>query len=125
MNGTNYFLDTNAIIALLKGNSFVEETLSNALWVGISVINVVEFLSYSNLSVEDKELFFRFLQRVEIIDLTDEDFSLLEDLSNFRIAYKLKLPDAIIAFFALQNNATLITNDKPLHKINTIKTLKF
>jgi predicted nucleic acid-binding protein len=37
MNG-KFLLDTNAVIALLKGNIAVHSIWQNAVWVGITVI---------------------------------------------------------------------------------------
>ncbi|WP_373527737.1 hypothetical protein [Nostoc sp.] len=38
MSGSRYLLDTNAIIALLQGNSQLLQLLQNADWIGISII---------------------------------------------------------------------------------------
>jgi len=40
MNGNRYFLDTNAIIQLLAGNSDVTDILSDASYIAISVLPV-------------------------------------------------------------------------------------
>ncbi len=57
MSGNRYLLDTNAIVALLQGNSQLIQLLHNAGWVGISVISQIEFLAFSGLSQEDRQLF--------------------------------------------------------------------
>ncbi len=43
MNG-RYLLDTNAVVALLKGHPDLLRLLSAATWVGISVVTELEFL---------------------------------------------------------------------------------
>jgi predicted nucleic acid-binding protein len=44
MNGSRYLLDTNAIAAVLQGNKSLLRSLSNADWVGISVISQIEIM---------------------------------------------------------------------------------
>jgi tRNA(fMet)-specific endonuclease VapC len=51
MSGNNrYLLDTNAIVALLKGNAQLGQLLRDADWIGISVISQIEFLAFSGLT---------------------------------------------------------------------------
>ncbi|EDX78747.1 hypothetical protein MC7420_7400 [Coleofasciculus chthonoplastes PCC 7420] len=64
MNGNRYLLDTNAIVALLQGNSQLIQLLQDADWIGVSVISQIEFLAFSGLSEADRQLFQQFLQRV-------------------------------------------------------------
>ncbi len=120
MNGNRYLLDTNAIIALLQGDSSLNELLQDANWVGISVISQIEFLAFSGLTEADIELFHRFLQRVEVINLNYENESLIEQIITIRLQYRLKLPDAIIAAMAKQNSAKLITRDSVFDKITDL-----
>lgn len=47
MSGNRYVLDTNAIVALLQGNSQLIQLLQNADWIGVSVISQIEFLAFS------------------------------------------------------------------------------
>ena len=73
MSGNRYVLDTNAIVALLQGNYQLVQLLQNADWIGVSVISQIEFLAFSGLSQDDRQLFQLFLQRVEIIGLVGGD----------------------------------------------------
>jgi len=50
MSGERYLLDTNAIVALLQGNSQLIQLLQNADWIGISVISKIEFLAFTGLT---------------------------------------------------------------------------
>jgi tRNA(fMet)-specific endonuclease VapC len=120
MNGNRYLLDTNAIIALLKGDSSLIKLLQDANWLGISIISQIEFLAFSDLTEADIELFHRFLQRVEVIDLNDKNESLIKQIIIIRQQYRLKLPDAIIAAIAKQNSAKLITRDRIFDKITDL-----
>ncbi|MCC5665495.1 hypothetical protein LC653_16595 [Nostoc sp. CHAB 5784] len=67
MSGNRYVLDTNAIAALLQGSSQLIQLLQDAHWIGVSVISKIEFIAFSGLSQEDRQLFEQFLQRVEAI----------------------------------------------------------
>jgi len=51
MNGNRYVLDTNAIVALLQGNTQLVQLLQNANWIGISVISQIKVISncFNNL----------------------------------------------------------------------------
>jgi tRNA(fMet)-specific endonuclease VapC len=120
MNGNRYLLDTNAIIALLQGDSSLIKLLRDANWLGISVISQIEFLAFSGLTEADRELFQGFLQRVEVINLNYENESLIEQIITIRQQYRLKLPDAIIAAMTKQNSAKLVTRDRVFDKITDL-----
>jgi len=124
MNGNKFFLDTNAIIALLKGNSFIEDILSKAEWIGISCISIIEFLAFPNLDPDDKILFQTLIKRVEVIGISN-DILWLEKLANQKIETKLKLPDVIIAGYSIHLQDTLISNDKELKRIPNLSQLNF
>lgn len=125
MSGTKYFFDTNAIIALLMGNSFLNNLLVQTDWIATSVINGLEFLSFSDLSETDRKVFYEFISRITVIPVSDKDRSVLEIIAEIRISKHLKLPDAIIAGTAIYNDAVLITNDKVFSKIPLLKTESF
>jgi len=118
-------LDTNAIISLLKGNAAIDNHLYNADWIATSVVNFIEFLSFSNLTKIDKELFFRLIDRITILSVSNEDRNCLESIAEIRRTINVKLPDAIIAGTAIYNNAILITNDKGFAKISLLQTVGF
>ena len=123
MSGNRYLLDTNAIIALLQKDSSLIELLQSADWVGISIISQIEFLAFSGLSEADQQLFQRFLQRVEVIDLDHQNSPLINLITLIRQQHRLKLPDAIIAAMAIQNSAKLITRDLQLNKVTDLTTI--
>ncbi len=125
MSGNRYLLDTNAIIALLQGDSNLIKLLHNTEWIGISVISHLEFLAFSGLTEADKRLFQQFLQRVEVIDLSSQDKSLIKQIISIRQQYRLKLPDAIIAAMASQKSAKLVTRDVQLNKITDLTVINW
>lgn len=124
MNGTKYFLDTNSIIALLKGNPFIEEKLTKADWIATSVICVIEFLSFPNLSEKDKNLLDKLLKRIIVLDIP-YNLDTLAFIATLRKAAKLKLPDAIIASAAIHSQAILISTDKHFSAIQNLSVLEF
>jgi len=56
MPGNRYLLDTNALVALLQGNQELVELTKHAQWLGVSVINVLEFSSFDGLGAQDRSL---------------------------------------------------------------------
>jgi predicted nucleic acid-binding protein len=125
MSGSRYFLDTNAIVALLQGNSPLLQLLQNADWIGISIISQIEFLAFSGLSQGDIQVFQQFVQRVEVVSLTTSDTLLIDQIIQLRQQYRLKLPDAIIAAMALHKNANLVTMDREFVKVATLVVISW
>ena len=116
MNGSRYFLDTNAIIKLLRGDRILCDKLESAEWVGISIISHLEFLFFPSLSGQDKELFTVFESRVNVVELSMNQPDLLVEVIRVKQSTGLKLPDAIIVASAKVNNALLLTEDQEILK---------
>jgi predicted nucleic acid-binding protein len=114
MNGKRYFLDTNAIIALLKGEKKLLEILRDSQWIGVSVISCIEYLSFPRIPESDKLLLKRLIEKVDVQDLAVSNTRLIEKITDTRKHRKLKLPDAVIIASAEINNAVLITRDKKI-----------
>lgn len=125
MNGDRYLLDTNAIVALLRGDAPIVDRLKTAEWVGISVISQIEFLAFTGLSDYDRALFAEFLNRSHVVGLTGDATDLINQIVQIRQVHRLKLPDAIIAASALQMRATLLTADQQLHNVASLKSASF
>lgn len=125
MSGKRYLLDTNAVVALLKGSATLVTLLQNADWVGISIISQIEFLAFSGLSKDDRQLFEEFLKRVEVIDLLASNSLLIEQIIQIRLQYRVRLPDAIIASTALQSGASLVTADRELTKVTSLTVVNW
>lgn len=117
MSGSRFLLGTNAIVALLQGNSQLIQLLQTANWIGISVISQIEFLAFPGLAQLDRQLFQRFLERVEVVGLLANDAALIEKVIEIRQQHRLKLPDAVIAAVAIQYSATLVTADQEFAKV--------
>jgi tRNA(fMet)-specific endonuclease VapC len=125
MNGNRYVLDTNAIIALLRGNGFLLTLLEKADYICISFISAIEFLAFPSLSSKDKSLFNHFLQQVEIIGAPLLDFDTLDEIATVKASYGLKIPDILIANTSIINSATLVTNDREFGKIPGLEIVTF
>ncbi|QSJ19670.1 type II toxin-antitoxin system VapC family toxin [Nostoc sp. UHCC 0702] len=125
MNGNRYVLDTNAIVSVLQGSSQLIQLLQDADWIGVSVISQIEFLAFSGLSQEDRQLFEQFLQRVELISLVASDAVLIKKIIEIRQQYRLKLPDAVIAAMTIQNSASLVTADLEFTKVTILAVVNW
>jgi tRNA(fMet)-specific endonuclease VapC len=89
------------------------------------VISQIEFLAFSGLGQNDRQLFQQFLQRIEVIGLVSIDAELIEKIIEIRQQYKLKLPDAIIAAMAIQNSASLVTADQEFAKVTVLTVINW
>ena len=111
MNGKRYLLDTNAVIQLLAGNPSLIKMVEDSDFLAISVISKLEFLSYPDLTEDEKNAFSELLEDLTVFDLTASDSALMQEAVAMRIDGGLKLPDAVIAATALVNDCEVITND--------------
>src|SRR5689334_17107831 len=125
MSGKRYLLDTNAIVDLLKGNPELALLVSEAEWIGISIINKIEYLAFKDLNEHDRILFDRFASRVSTIDLTDTQNPISTRTIAYRKSYGVKLPDAIVAATATEARAVLVTADKEFKKIIDLSVHRF
>jgi len=121
MSGNNILLDTNAIIAILDGHSIATSIVNhNALH--ISFITELESLSYQKLSTKERSTVRNFLDECILLDINMEIKKVTID---FRINYRLKLPDAIIAATAFYYKLPLVSADKTFSKIKEIEVIRF
>ncbi len=114
MSGGKLFLDTNAVIALLGGDSNLLTRCREAEWVGVSIISELELVAFQRLENEERQAIVRFLDRVEVVGLQHTDRTMIQSIADLRTSTRLKLPDSIIAAQALLHGATLCTRDKVL-----------
>ena len=111
MNGKRYLLDTNTVIQLLAGNPSLIKMVEDSDFLAISVISKLEFLSYPDLTEDEKNAFSELLEDLTVFDLMASDSALMQEAVAMRIDGGLKLPDAVIAATALVNGCEVITND--------------
>jgi len=112
--GENYLIDTNVAIYFLNGVlppqslPFMRSIFDSG--ANLSVITKIELLGWSFPGVSSSNSAEQFVDTSTIYALTDAVVSLTIIL---RKAYKIKLPDAIIAATAIVYDLTLISrNDK-------------
>jgi tRNA(fMet)-specific endonuclease VapC len=117
MPGERYLLDTNALVALLQGHKGLIALVDQAQWLGVSVINVLEFLGFDGLPESDRALFIELTSRLVVIDLVYGNTALMERVTDLRKTRAVKLPDAIVMASAAIHDATVITNDAVLLKL--------
>ncbi len=86
---------------------------------------ILIFLSFKDLSGDDKDLFYDFSRRIDIIGINKTDEELISKIISLRNSYKIKLPDAIIAATSSLHGAVLLTADKELLKIKQVKSSGF
>lgn len=82
-----------------------------AQWLGIAVINVLEFLGFEGLSATDRALFMELVSRATVVDLNCGNKVLMELVTDLRKTRAVKIPDAIVMASAALHNAAVITND--------------
>ncbi|MBX2932474.1 MAG: PIN domain-containing protein [Chitinophagaceae bacterium] len=118
----NYLLDTNTVGWLLQQKNFqFSKKLKANDNIYISVITIVEFLSNSNLTESDKDLFEQFIIHAEVLDILSSDMGLIKETIKLRKKYKLRLPDALIAAQAITSNLILVTGDADFAAIYQLK----
>ncbi|MDR1745505.1 MAG: type II toxin-antitoxin system VapC family toxin [Planctomycetota bacterium] len=114
-NKARYLLDTSFVIDYLHGVSFANAFANEAGIRGgkshISVISKIEVLSFNKYSKEERFGVRLFLDRFPCVPLNEAVEELTIDI---RSAFRLKLPDAIVAASAVHMNAILVTSDKRL-----------
>jgi predicted nucleic acid-binding protein len=81
----------------------------------ISVITELELLSFPRISAEQEAKIKLFLEKREILPLTEE---IKHTAIEFRRRTNRKLPDSIIAATSIVSNATLVTRDRELLKLH-------
>lgn len=118
MNGIDYIADTNALLYLLSGNPCMKPYLSS--YIGLSVISEMELLSFSGITSFEEERIRSLIQDCLVLFLTE---NVKNKTIALRRAYKIKLPDAIIAATAIENKLQLITADKGLKRVSELNLL--
>jgi len=113
-----FVLDTNAVIFLTTKGNTISSGLENDLDradIYISVITEIELFSKPELPPEEEESLRIFLlDRISIVDITNE---IKKEVIALRRSTKHKLPDCIVAATAIVLNATLLTADLRLLRL--------
>lgn len=120
--GTQYLIDTNAVIEFLagelpdSGSSWLQNLLDKNA-VHLSVINQIELLGF-NGDPSEMQILEAFVETYDVVPLEN---IVVKKTIELRKKHKIKLPDIIIAATALTHNLILITrNLKDFHKIESL-----
>ena len=116
MSGIDYLADTNAVLYFLSGNDCMKPYVSSRF--AFSVISEMELLSFPKITDDEETRIRGFLGASSSVTLTD---SIKDRTIALRRAYNIKLPDAIIAASAIEQDLTLITADTGFEKIEELK----
>jgi predicted nucleic acid-binding protein len=118
MTENRFVLDTNAVIFLTTRGNVIPSSLENDLDEAdlfISVITEIELFAKPELPSDEEDNLRVFLaDRTSIIDLTNE---IKKEVIALRRSTKHKLPDCIVAATAIVLNATLLTADVRLLRL--------
>lgn len=119
MSGDSIVIDTSLIINLFNGVDEVH-ALINSRNLFVSIISEIEVLSFSGLSITDKDLLKDFLSKCHIVDIEPAIKELTIDI---RSKSKIKLPDAIIAATAIYYDLPLFTMDKGFKRLTDLQAV--
>ncbi|WP_184543386.1 type II toxin-antitoxin system VapC family toxin [Mucilaginibacter sp. FT3.2] len=104
-----YLTDTNTIIDYLE-NKLPQKSIQliDGIDIQLSVISRMELLVWKNATETQINFLNNFINASVVFDLSE---SVILKSIEIRKAYRLKLPDAIIAATAITNNLTLLTRN--------------
>ena len=119
MNGNNWLVDTNILIALTSGREDVV-TLLDRKNIFISVISEIELLSWPNLTAKDVRLLETMLADFTVIELTRY---VKNETIKLRRKHGVKLPDAMIAATSITNDLPLLTFDKGFKQLSGLNLI--
>ncbi|NEP46956.1 MAG: type II toxin-antitoxin system VapC family toxin [Okeania sp. SIO2H7] len=109
---TKYLLDTNIFIYYFNGEAIVKpifvDILADKATGYYCPLTWVELLCYASLSEEEANKMRVFLRRLTSVALTE---AVLDRAAEIRRNFRLKLPDALIAACAIQEDCTLVTRN--------------
>lgn len=118
MSGIEYLLDTNFILALLKSKpetlTLIEERRIQVDQCGYSAITRMELLGFPGMTVNEELTIQEKLAQLIYLPIHKQ---VEDEAIRIRRAYRIKLPDAIIAATALVAQAEVLTFDRQLQRI--------
>lgn len=121
MSGNSIFLDTNIVLYLLSGDETIADFLNDKT-VFLSFVTELELLGYKAIDPEELSKVENLLTDATIIDINSEIKKIVIGL---RKAYKIKLPDAIVAATSHYLNIPFMTADKDLTRLSELNILLY
>ena len=116
MSGIDYLADTNAVLYFLSGNECMKPYVSSHF--AFSVISEMELLSFPKITEDEESRIRGFLDASSCVVITD---SIKNRTIELRRAYRIKVPDAIIAASAIESNLALIIADTGFERIKELR----
>jgi len=118
VNGTDYLLDTNFILGLLKSSpdalALINERHIGVQQCAYSAITRMELLGFPGITPAEESLIQEKLARLLYLPIT----AAVEDTAiHLRRTRRVKLPDAIVAASALDAGAELLSFDRRLQGV--------
>lgn len=114
-------LDTNIVIYFLNGDKRLSSLL-DGMEIHLSFITELELLSYPDISDEERLGIEAFLKDSSIHNISKE---IKDKAIELRKAYKLKLPDCIIAATAISENIALFSADTGFNRIEELSLIDY
>jgi len=118
-----YLIDTSGVIKYLNetlpssGLSFIDKIVDREC--AISFIAEIELQVWNPPNVDDLKIYQSFVSNSTVVGI---DAAIIQETITIRKAYRVKLPDAIIAATAIISQMTLIAdNDKDFGIIKELK----
>jgi len=118
MSGFNFVADTNFLIAIHEGKSYVEPFLDSM--VVVSAITEIELLGWHKITTDENRLLRELLDDCIIFELTADIRRLAIDI---RQKVRVKTPDAIVAATSQYLQIPLITSDKGFKNIPDLELI--
>lgn len=119
-----FVLDTNIFVYHTAGDAkiadFVESNAKRYGDLAVPTVCLVEFLSYFQISIADKENFLSLTRQLRLLPLDYQNALVAAEL---RSNYRLKVADSIVAAAAVTQNAVLVSRDKDFKKIKEIEVI--
>ena len=110
-------LDTNVFIYI--SNKTLKRTLLLNVDAAYSTISKIEALGYGKITAIEQSILEQLFDEYEHLTIND---LIIQRTISIRQRYKIKLPDAIIAATAIENDCTLWTvNEEDFQKIPDLK----
>ena len=119
MSGRNYLVDTNVLIHLGNGDEVLTDFLQEKT-IFLSFISEMELLSKPGLTNENIKLLQSMINGCVLVEFNNE---IKVEAIKLRRAYRLKLPDAIVAASAKYMRLPLLTADKDFQKVSNLELL--
>lgn len=114
MSGSDFLLNTNVVIELLKGLPAARSLYQSRLASGrlfTSQITRIELLSFPNIQTDEEKQILAFLNHVGVLPISA---SVESTAISLRKNHRLRVPDAIILATAICHGCTLVSRDDPL-----------